>query len=140
MLKKSMDLKYGLSKESFILQKIKEYWINENILNTKELYNDQYYIYDFESENNIYELKSRRTKKNHYSTTIIPESKIIKSIKDYYFIFNFTDYISFIKYDIDLFNTFNKKYIFLLRDNKKEYKLHFEIPINLLIDLYKYEI
>lgn len=132
------DLKYGLEREDEVnLKLIKQF--NEEIKNTKELYNDDYYKYDYEgiTSGTHFELKCRKNEKNKYSTTIIPCHKINKmtTSNDLYFIFNFTDAITYIKYDKNLFDTFNKKTIKIYRLGKYDPSTdHYEIPINLLID------
>ena len=46
------DLKFGLLKEINILPTIQYTWKEENnIRNTKDIYNDDFYPYDFESVN-----------------------------------------------------------------------------------------
>jgi hypothetical protein len=137
ILTKKTDLEFGILKETKILPLIKDYWDeDENIMNTKDLYNDPYYKYDFESNKSIWEVKSRRNTKNQYPTTIIPTHKIIETTKDHYLVFNFTDKCSFIEYDEKRFKTFSTKYIKVYRDGKLENPvLHYEIPINLLLDI-----
>lgn len=132
------DLKYGLDREDEVnLKLIKQF--EEDIKNTKELYNNPYYKYDYEGmiSGSRYELKCRKNEKYKYSTTIIPCHKINKltTEKDLYFVFNFTNGISYIKYDKNLFDTFKIKTIKIFRAGKYDPPTdHYEIPINLLID------
>ena len=112
MLYFNNDLKYGLSKEVDVIEKIKQQFPEEtNIRNTKEIYN-KFCPFDFESDlKTSWEMKSRRNKKTQYPTTIIPIHKIRDVETTQYFIFYFTDVISYIKYDKDVFDKFNKKVI-----------------------------
>ena len=68
------DLKFGLDKELEVVDMLKLNWEDEaDIRNTKDIYGDDYYIYDFEANSGTsWELKSRRCKKDTYSTTIVP--------------------------------------------------------------------
>ncbi len=133
------DLNFGLSNEEPIRQLLIKYF-NEDIINTKDLCNDIYCKYDYEGTTTMskYELKSRKNNKNKYPTTIIPVHKINSETinNGLYFIFNFTDKCSYIKYDKKLFKTFSTRLIKLNRFDKYDLPTtHYEIPINLLIDI-----
>jgi hypothetical protein len=132
------DLKFGLAQEVDILPTLQGNWDDEvNIRNTKDIYNDDYYPYDFESENaTSWEVKSRRINKHHYPTTIIPVHKVRNVDTPQYFVFNFKDACSYIKYDKELFSTFNQRMISVSRfgGNPKPVN-HYEIPVILLTDL-----
>ena len=53
-----------------------------------------------------------------------------------FFIFNFTDICTYIKYDETLFKTFKQKLVKIVRQGKYDPPtLHYEIPIELLIDI-----
>ena len=58
------DLKYGLEREDEVNIKLIDKF-NEDIKNTKELYNDKYYKYDYEGivSGTRYELKCRKNNK-----------------------------------------------------------------------------
>jgi len=136
MLYFNNDLKYGLSKEIDIIEKIKLQFPEEtNIRNTKEIYN-KFCFFDFESDlKTSFEMKSRRNTKRQYPTTIIPVHKIRDVETTQYFIFYFTDVICYIKYDKQIFDNFNKKIINANRkDGHNNNGLHYEIPISCLID------
>jgi hypothetical protein len=129
------DYEYGLQNEIEVLSQLNQHFQNQNIKNTKDIYNNKFYKYDFEGDNIILEMKSRRNNKNKYPTTLIPLHKVIKTEKDFYFIIKFTDVCCWIKYDYKLFETFNKKSIQVIRKDKYENSIvNFEIPIKLLID------
>jgi hypothetical protein len=132
------DLKYGLLKEIDILPTIQHKWDYEvNIRNTKDIYDDVYYPYDFESENGTsWEVKSRRIPKNKYATTIIPVHKIRNVNSNQYFVFNFTDACCYIQYNKQLFSSFSTRMIGVSRlGGNSTPVLHYEIPIRLLDDL-----
>jgi len=133
------DIKFGLKKEEEILPLLVHNWKEEkNILNTKIRFNNEYHKYDFESDGgSVWEVKSRRNKKNTYPTTIIPIHKsLITKNKPYYMVFNFVDVCCYIEYDEELFKTFNVKTIRCYRKGALPLPiLHYEIPINLLKDL-----
>lgn len=135
------DLNFGLEKEEEVRQLLKSYFTDEeDIINTKDLYNDIFCKYDYEgiTLHRKYEVKSRTFNKNKYSTTILPIHKINKeTIKNgLILIFNFTDKCSYIKYDKKIFKTFETKTIKIFRKGKYDPPtLHYLIPINLLIDI-----
>lgn len=127
------DLSYGLSNEDIVINKIQEYFPNySNITNTKEKYNNQYCLWDYECDDgNRFELKSRRINSYDYLSALLSCHKADKNCsKKQYFIFNYLDKKLFIEYNEILFKTFRIK---LFRDNRfgrncKEEKC-FEIPI-----------
>jgi hypothetical protein len=135
------DLNFGLSREEPVRQILKGYFKDEaDIINTKDLYNNIYCKYDYEgtTHKRRYEVKSRTTPKNKYPSTIIPVHKITtETIQNgLYFIFNFSDKCTYIIYDEELFKTFKTKMMKIYRDGKYDPPtLHYEIPINLLIDM-----
>jgi len=61
--------------------------------------------YDFRDSKYWYEVKARRCSYRQYPTTLLPYNKCISG--DSIFIFVFTDGIYFIRYDMELFNTFD---------------------------------
>lgn len=136
MTKRNLDLKYGLKKEIEVINKIKDYWKNEvNIINTKEIY-DEYCLYDFESESgSSWEVKSRKVNKSQYYTTILKVHKIRDVNTNQFFIFNFLNKCCYIKYDKELFDTFDITDITCYRDGKKEIAKHYHIPVYKLTDM-----
>ena len=136
------DLKFGLGKELEIVDLLQfnfcDLYDEDEFKNTKDLYQDDFYPYDFEGMRNgtSIELKSRRVKKNTYPTTIIPVSKVRNTTKKQLFIFNFTDNCSYIEYDKTLFDTFEVRNITTERWGVVDKpKPHYCIPVNLLKDL-----
>jgi hypothetical protein len=122
------DLKFGLSKEQGVIDRLKSHFGDDTILKTE----DRFCLYDAIGKDYKYEIKSRRNSKTAYPTTIIP---VHKAIPDTIFVFNFTDKMCYIKYDADLFSTFTTQKIYAERYNATPPTLHFHIPISHLIDI-----
>jgi len=130
---------FGEKNETDFYNLLKQSGISNNITQT-----DKYSPYDFKIKLNnkiIYiELKSRKISKEQYDTTILALNKvnyfidIPKRNKFYYAIFGFMtenkemEYY-YIKYDKDLFNSYEKQFIF----NKE----HYNIPIKDLTEISK---
>jgi len=78
-----------------------------------------------------YELKTRRNRMDAYPTTLLPIHKVITG--EQYFVFNFIDKVSYIKYDKELFDTFEVKELI---DGRYGYERrgvpHYFIPIGKL--------
>lgn len=64
--------------------------------------------FDFECNDYFYELKTRTNTKDKYPTTLIGCNKLISS-KPIILIFEFSDYLTYIEYDKELFDTFQTK-------------------------------
>ena len=134
------DLKYGLDKELEVVDMLKLNWEDEaDIRNTKDIYGDDYYIYDFEANSGTsWELKSRRCNKHTYPTTIVPVSKVRDTDKKQVFVFNFKDACCSLDYDKDLWDTFVIADVMTYRYGKVDKpKPHYHIPIDKLTDLLK---
>jgi len=132
------DLKFGLEKELEVVDMLKLNWEEEvDIRNTKDIYGDDYYIYDFEANSGTsWELKSRRCNKHTYETTIVPFSKVRKTAKKQVFVFNFQDACCSLDYDKDIWDTFEVKDVMTYRWGRKDKPTpHYHIPVNLLKDL-----
>jgi len=129
----SNDLNFGLGKEDEVLEKIKVFF-EDDIKNTKELYNDKYCKWDYEgSTGTKYEVKSRRNTINKYPTTIIPCHKFINNKDKYICLFNFLDGLTYIEYDDEVFKTFEVKDVMTRRSGIIDKPLpHFHIPISKL--------
>jgi len=86
--------------------------------------------YDYECDDAVFEVKTRfDVDRNSYKTTLMTCNKVTETDKAIIFIFNFTDEISWIQYDEELFNTFEKKPY--SRDNlKRDEKDHYYIPVH----------
>ena len=87
---------WGIKKELECLPFISE--VLDDVIHNKETYND----FDYYTDTYNIELKSRRNKKDTYSTTIttkIKRDKAIKSKKKVLWIFNFTDGLYYLNYE-----------------------------------------
>ena len=128
MSKKYTDLVFGKLKENEIKEILEQYF--NTTLQTTSKYN----LIDFQNEDLYIELKSRRNTYSKFDTTIIGSNKIdyAKSLnKKVIFVFNFIDGLYYIEYS-PLFDSFDLCEQYILRDNKKELKTNYHIPINLL--------
>ena len=114
------DYQFGFKNEKQLKNKIEE------ILKCSLEETSRYNSFDFINTllKIFVELKSRRISKEQYSTTFINYQKIEKinqlglrkgldSNNNYYFFFNYTNGLYYIKYDKQLFDTFQKKDTFL---------------------------
>lgn len=128
------DINFGYKCEEDILQILNNYFKDE-FKNTKNLYANEYFNYDYESEKGLrIELKSRRINYNDYDTTIIPVHKTLKLSPDI-FVFNFNDGIYYIEWNFNKFKNYEIKMILSKRFDRNEYKEHYLIPINDLIKI-----
>lgn len=126
------DYSFGKKSEDIVLGKIENHF-KDNIKSVKS----QTSVYDYEGELNIYELKTRTNTYRAYNTTLLGYNKVISSNKKQIFVFSFTDGLYYIKYDEELFNTFEKK--LFVRNQRSDYndvlKLYIFIPIDKLIKI-----
>ena len=135
------DLKFGLKNEeavSGVLKTLSVMYDEAEFINTKELYKDYYYPFDFEgtTHKTAVEMKSRRNKKNTYPTTIIPVAKVMTNGVRQLFMFKFTDCITYIEYDKAVFDKFVVSDITTERYGARDVpKPHFHIPVGLLLDI-----
>ena len=109
------DYLFGTANQIKIFPILKAHF-GDQLMETKA----QYAKYDFYTENQYFELKTRKNKKSQYPTTLLTCNKIInlKEGEEQYFVFHFTDELCYIKYDKVLFDTFQRnKYS---RENKVE--------------------
>lgn len=135
------DLRFGLKQEDAILTRLKDNFCpmygEVDFLNTKDLYKDPYYIYDFEGITNktSIEMKSRRVKKRQYPTTIIPVSKVRNTDTTQLFVFNFIDAVCYIEYSKEVFDKFEIRNFTTERAGIVDMpKPHYCIPIGSLVD------
>ena len=123
------DITFGLKNQSSILSTLQGKF-GTSIVETTE----KFAKWDFEDEaGNHYEVKSRRTSKLCYPTTLLPCHKIMKTPGKQYFIFRFTDKMCFVQYDEILFDTFETGLITDARTHHED--RHFYIPVGLLVDI-----
>jgi hypothetical protein len=111
------DHTYGLLEQSKQLPVIQKYF-NKDI---KEIEN-KLSPFDYECDDCYYELKTRTNSKDKYPTTLIGVNKL-DTKKDLILIFKYTDCLTYINYDKELFDTFEiKKFDRNVKEkNKKEY-------------------
>ena len=109
-----IDYQFGFKKEQELKNKIEE------ILKCSLEETSRYNSFDFINTllKMFVELKSRRISKEQYSTTFVNYQKIEKINKmdcnnNFYFFFNYTNGLYYIKYDKELFDTFETKDTFL---------------------------
>lgn len=125
------ELAQGLKIQEIVLPIIQSYF-NKDIKPTEGRYNK----YDYLDNNYNYELKSRTNEYNKYPTTLIGLDKIDNNT---IYLFYFTDGLYYIKYNKELFDTFEikdfvrnprygkidklKKYIYIPIDKLQEIKI-----------------
>jgi len=128
------DYLYGIQKQKEILPILRDHFgkdLEETVGRWKK--------YDFYSDKSIFELKSRKNTKTRYPTTLLTCNKVVsESGKDLIFLFNFTDQLCYIKYDPDLFSTFERRLFSRINESFDE-KDYFYIPIERLTMIKKYE-
>jgi hypothetical protein len=123
-----LDKRIGDIGEITVLPKLQSHF-NMSIRKTTNAYEKFDYIDDAGTK---YELKTRRNRMDAFPTTLIPKNKVIDG-SELYFVFNFIDKVSYIKYDKELFETFEVKE---LVDGRYGYERkgvpHYFIPIGML--------
>jgi hypothetical protein len=124
------DLSLGYKNEEELIPILNNFF-NDNFRNTKDLYGNEYYNYDFEGVNGTrIELKSRRNKYNDYPTTLMPVHKCVcEKLCPNIFVFNFSDGLYYLEWNADKFKTYETKMILYKRFGRMDYNLHYMIPI-----------
>ena len=103
-----------------------------------ELSMDTFDQFDYRSDRSNVELKSRRNKMDKYPTTLITANKAhVDPGKDTLFVFCFTNKVAYIKYEKELFDTFDKR-PFSRANLKRDEKDHFFIPLDKLTVLHEF--
>jgi hypothetical protein len=102
------DLIFGAKGERDVLPLINHFFKDDAIP-----FEDTYSTQDFHSCFAVYELKSRKIKHDAYPTAIIGCNKAVLKPedkgKDLFFLFNYTDGLYYIKYNEEVFKTFNRR-------------------------------
>ena len=122
------DLEFGLSNEEILFDKLKVF--DNTIKKTNKMC-----FCDYEGENTLIELKTRRNTKDKYPTTMIGLNKItkfLKSNKKGYCVFNFTDGIYYYEVDNETLKKCNTGRGGRNDRGRAEYKDYCFIPIELL--------
>ena len=122
------DIHYGNEMEEKILPIIREHFNDSTIIRTA----NKYCKYDFEGKDSVYELKSRRNSSTQYSTTMIGKNKVLDIEKIQIFLFHFTDGLFYVKYDKNLFATFEEKQMGRYDRGRPEEQLYLLIPVDRL--------
>ena len=128
------DYIYGTTNQKRVLPLLKSYF-SEDI---KE-FPSRWSKYDFRSENALFELKSRKIKKNQYKTTLLTCNKVVSNNegKALNFVFDFKDELCYIPYDKETFSTFEKRMYSRVNEAKDEKEYYF-IPIDCLKTIQTY--
>ena len=121
-----IDLTYGLVKEQDIITTLSKFFEKDLKKTT-----DHFCKYDFTTTENdlTIELKSRRNTMTAYKTTLLPIHKT-NDRENLYFVFQFTDKLAYIKYEKEVFDTFETCYI--TARGRERGANHFLIPVDLL--------
>lgn len=128
------DLEFGLKEEERIRPLLEKYF--KRTLNKPE---NQFEKYDLKAKGLRIEIKTRRLYHNAYNTAYITKYKTdyakraSKYNKECFFVFNYIDGIYVVKYDMELFNTFKFKKIYV--EKRNEWVMNCEIPIKYLINI-----
>ena len=126
------DLKYGFKKEDDLFSKIKGAY-GEGLKKTSSMCR-----WDYENDENVVELKSRRNKYKQYPTTMIGQTKVDKMLdtgKKCYGVFNFTDGIYSIELTKDKIDQFELRQGGRWDRGRPELNQYYYIPIKQLTPL-----
>jgi hypothetical protein len=120
----------GKQQETAILPKVSELFSREI-----QPYTERYSKHDYFCDKYNYEVKSRTNRMAQYPTTMITENKAVGD-KPLIFIFNFTDKVAYIEYDVTKFATYERR-DFSRANLQYDQKPHIYIPISDLTILYE---
>lgn len=131
------DFQKGTKAQTEIFPIVKKYFEDFNLTGEIRENEDENAKYDYECDDAVFEVKTRfDVNRNTYKTTMMTCNKVSETNKAIIFIFNYTDEISWIQYDEDLFNTFEKK-AFSRANLKWDEKDHYYIPVQHLETIFK---
>jgi len=123
------DYQKGTEAQHEIFQDVKDYFKDFNLEGELRENPGRHDKYDYECGDAVFEVKTRfDVNRNTYKTTLMTCNKVTKTNKAIIFVFNYTDEISWIQYDEDLFNTFEKKPFSRAKIEADE-KDYFYIPV-----------
>ena len=134
----TQDYNYGINSENQIIQQLSEHFhCNLKMIEYK------YSLFDFEGENILIELKTRKCTKEFYQSTMIGCNKLIdanekiKSLPNLkiYYVFRFTDCLTYWEYSLEKMNQLPIRKGGRNDRNKKEEGLYFYIDIKDLINI-----
>ena len=131
------DYNYGINSEIEILEKLREHF-NADL----KIIDNKYSLFDFEAQDILVELKTRKFCKVKYETTMIGCNKLIEAqnkIKNMpnlkiYFVFRFIDCITFYEFSVEKMKKLQIQKGGRYDRGKKEEGLYFYIPIIDLIN------
>jgi len=131
VLKKTLDLNFGMLNEDKVEPMIRKYF-NTEVINTK-LTKGKFCAYDYEcvERKTRYELKSRRVSFDAYPTIIINTSKISKGSTDgnrLILLFLFTDGLFYTEYDRATFDTYEITLMTIIRNGNRKTEAVYNIP------------
>ncbi|QIG59348.1 hypothetical protein [Dishui Lake virophage 2] len=121
--------RFGKAEEKKVLPIVSDYFKREI-----KAYPNQYDHHDLYDDEYDYEVKSRTNKKNAFPDTMITMDKMMNLTKPLILLFNYTDRLSFIKYDAVKFATY-RKMMFARSKKDCDLKEHLFIPIGDLTDI-----
>ncbi len=124
-----VDLNYGMKREDDLFSKIKSAYGN-NLCKTPSMCR-----WDYESDDVLVELKSRRNKYKAYPTTMIGKGKIdamLESDKQSFCVFNFTDGVYSIEIIPSIIDKFELRQGGRWDRGRPELNQYYYIPIKLL--------
>jgi hypothetical protein len=123
------DFERGTAAQHEIFPIVKEFFKDSNLQGELRENPERFAKYDYECDDAVFEVKTRfDINRNTYNTTMITCNKVTEIDKAIIFIFNFTDEISWIQYDEDIFKNFEKK-LFSRAKMVSEEEDTFYIPI-----------
>ena len=122
------DLAMGLKNQHDVLTTLRSKF--GDLMETQ----NKYCKWDYtDSLGNHYEIKSRRAMKGTYPSTLLPCHKVMNTNVKQFFIFKFTDGLTFIEYNEAVFNTFETGLITDARQGRDD--LHYYIPVSSLTEI-----
>ena len=130
------ELQFGLMGEISLKEKIQEYFNTNKLIKL-----DTYHPFDFKSSTTYFEIKTRRTLKDSYKSTIIGKNKFefaennSTNFMKFYFIFQFTDGLYYYKYEKNDVNIYDTTIIKRYDRNSQYLKMHILLPNEKLIKI-----
>lgn len=123
------DYERGTAAQHEIFPIVKEYFEGYDLEGELRENPERFAKYDYECDDAVFEVKTRfDINRNTFNTTMITCNKVTETGKAIIFIFNFTDEISWIQYDDDIFKNFEKK-LFSRANVVSDEEDYFYIPV-----------
>lgn len=139
MVHYSNDYAKAKQEEARVYPYLKEFFRSPNLMPTAT----QYEQYDFTDPDNNYEMKTRfDIKRDQYETTLIQTDKLFPRGKfqgrDVILIFNFVDYLCYIRYNKEQFKHFINTEFARQKDQRQHSSPHTYIPVSELKTICKW--